>query len=79
MPYLYLAMIIGMSFLVITGLRLKDNGALGISIFFIIAIPILFLGEHIVSQIFGIAHAIFGIYFSLGYFRPFKEEVENIE
>jgi len=78
MPYIYIAAIIGISFMFITGFRLKDNGALGIGIFFTIAFSSLILStilnQSILSDILYIIHGIFGLYFALGKFQPFKEE-----
>lgn len=60
-------------FLFYTGLRVKDNDALGLAIYFMIT---MFVGvtESYPKFILGIISYIFGIIFALGYFKPYKKE-----
>lgn len=66
----YLAILV---FLIFTGVKLKDNGALGLAIFFILTT---FVGvtDFYIKFILGIIAYCFGIYFALGYFKPFKSK-----
>ena len=60
-------------FLYLTAFRVKDNGALGLAIFFTIAFGSVILENHWVTQISILVHSVFIFIFSLGYFKPFKE------
>ena len=81
MPYIYIAAIISILFMYITGFRLKDNGALGIGIFFSLAFSSLiisrFLLQSLVVDFIYIVHGIFGLFFALGKFKLFKEGFQN--
>ena len=60
-------------FLYLTAFRVKDNGALGLAIFFTIAFGSVILENHWVTQISILVYSVFIFIFSLGYFKPFKE------
>ena len=62
-------------FLYFTGLRVKDNGALGLAIFFSLAFSTIFLEDPLVSRIIILIYTAFIVYFSLGFFKPLKQEV----
>ncbi|MHA1106106.1 MAG: hypothetical protein ACTSPN_10370 [Promethearchaeota archaeon] len=62
-------------FMYLTGFRLKDNGALGIAIFFTLSFSTLLVESSMINQIVIITYDIFILIFSLGYFKPFKEVV----
>lgn len=62
-------------FLFFTAFRVKDNGALGVAIFFTLAFSTQFLTDGIISRIVVISYVVFIIFFSLGLFKPFKQEV----
>ncbi|MFW9970678.1 MAG: hypothetical protein ACFFDF_10795 [Candidatus Odinarchaeota archaeon] len=64
----YLAVLV---FLLYTGFKLKDNGALGLAIFFILT-TFVGISESYVKFILGIIAYAYGVYFALGYFKPFK-------
>lgn len=78
MPYIVVSGILGVLLQLYSGFKLRDNGALGIGIFFIIAF-ITTITQRIVNPIIGITDAIldllylaFGLVLALGYFTPFK-------
>ena len=81
MPYIYITSIIGLTFIYITSFRLKDNGALGIGIFFTLAFMTLFTGDiPPTGNILTLIYCVFGLFFAFGYFRPFKQkEVINLD
>jgi len=62
-------------FLFFTAIRVKDNGALGIAIFFTLAFSTQFSEDALVSRIIIISYVVFIIFFSLGLFKPFKQGV----
>jgi hypothetical protein len=62
-------------FLFFTAIRVKDNGALGIAIFFTLAFSTQFSTDALVSRIVIISYVAFIIFFSLGLFKPFKQGV----
>ena len=66
----YLAVLV---FLLYTGFKLKDNGALGLAIFFILT-TFVGVSESYIKAILGIIAYCYGVYFALGYFKPFKAE-----
>lgn len=80
--YITLGGILGIVFLYFTAFRVKDNGALGLAIFFTIAFATLAIDfgvdvvNHWVTQISILVYSIFILIFSLGLFKPFKE-VQN--
>lgn len=78
MPYIYISGIIGLFYLLYTGFKLKDNGALGVGVFFLIAFITVLLGEEgiigIIDAILNLAFVSFGLFFALGYFTPFEEK-----
>ncbi|MFO7794571.1 MAG: hypothetical protein ACQERB_16550 [Promethearchaeati archaeon] len=71
--YIYVAGIIGLIFFYITGIKLKDNGSLGLGIFFTFAYGALAVGENIIGDLFTFLIAVFGIIFALGFFNPYKQ------
>jgi hypothetical protein len=77
--YIIIAGILGVVFLYFTGIRVKDNGALGLAIFFTIAFVTIAIDfgndflNHWITQISIITYNVFILVFSLGYFRVFKE------
>ena len=64
-------------FLYFTAIRMKDNGALGIAIFFTIAFSVTFIDETLLSNIFVLSYVTFIVIFSLGLFNPIKQEVKS--
>ncbi|MHA1460387.1 MAG: hypothetical protein ACTSO8_02815 [Promethearchaeota archaeon] len=64
-------------FLYFTAIRMKDNGALGIAVFFTLAFSTQFIHEALLSRIIIISYVVFIVIFSLGLFRIFKQEVET--
>ena len=80
--YITLGGALGIVFLYFTAFRVKDNGALGLAIFFTIAFATLAIDfgsevvNHWVTQISIIVYSVFILIFSLGLFKPFKE-VQN--
>ncbi|MFX1477611.1 MAG: hypothetical protein ACFFCI_05735 [Promethearchaeota archaeon] len=74
--YIMILGVIGIGFLYLTAFRVKDNGALGLAIFFTIAFGTIVLENHWVTQISILIYSIFILIFSLGFFKPFKEVVD---
>jgi hypothetical protein len=80
--YITLGGLLGIIFLYFTAFRVKDNGALGLAIFFTIAFATLSIDfgvdvvNHWVTQISILIYSVFILIFSLGLFKPFKE-VQN--
>jgi hypothetical protein len=70
--YIYSAGIIGVIFFYITGIRLKDNGSLGLGVFFTLSYASLVAGENIIGDVFTFLIGVFGLIFALGYFTPYK-------
>ncbi|TXT53693.1 MAG: membrane protein of unknown function [Promethearchaeota archaeon] len=75
MPYVYGSAVFAIIFLYITGIRLKDNGSLGLAIFFTLAFVSL-LSTGLIDQIFVLVYLGLGVIISLGLFKPFKESEE---
>lgn len=75
MPYVYGSGVISIAFLYITAFRLKDNGSLGLGIFFTLAFVSL-LSSGYIDQITVFIYLGFGIMLSLGRFKPYKESEE---
>lgn len=73
LPSMLIGYLAVLGFLLFTGFKLKDNGALGLAIFFILTT---FVGitDSYVKFILGIIAYGFGIYFALGYFKPLKSK-----
>ncbi len=69
----YLAVLV---FLLYTGFKLKDNGALGLALFFILT-TFVGVSESYLKFILGIIAYCYGMFFALGYFRPFKLETSD--
>ncbi|MFX0043488.1 MAG: hypothetical protein ACFE8L_11305 [Candidatus Hodarchaeota archaeon] len=61
-------------FLYFTGLRVKDNGALGLAVFFSLAFSTLFIEDPLTARIIIFGYIAFIVYFSLGFFKPLKQE-----
>lgn len=72
-PSMLISYLLVIVFLIYTAIKLKDNGALGLTIFFLLT---MFVGmtESYLKFILGIISYGFGIYFSLGYFHPLKKK-----
>ena len=64
----YLAVLV---FLLYTGFKLKDNGALGLALFFILT-TFVGIAESYPKFIMGIIAYSYGVFFALGFFRPYK-------
>lgn len=74
--YIYLAGGASLIFMYVTSFRIKDNGALGLAIFFTLVFGVLIWGVPYITQVIIIAYNGFILIFSLGLFKPFKQEVE---
>ena len=75
--YIQIAGVIVLVFLYFTALRVKDNGALGLAIFFTLVFSTVIIDMSLINQFIIIAYNIFMMVFVLGYFRVFKKEVEK--
>ncbi len=73
--YIQIAAVISLVFIYFTSFRVKDNGALGLGIFFTLAFSTLIIEIPFVTQIIIISYNVFIVILSLGYFKIFKEEV----
>lgn len=80
--YVIIGGIIGVTVMIAVGSKLKDNGAIGLGILYLIAfvgvvfgmIPeIMYIGPIRIAPFFFISQYTFGVYFSLGYFKPYKD------
>ena len=63
-------------FLFYTGFKYKENGSLGLAIFFLLAVMVLLI-DGAAATFFNSGYIIFGVIFSLGVFKPFKEVVKE--
>ena len=75
--YVKIGGILTIFFLYFTAIKIRDNGALGLSIFSTIAMSVLFIPNPIVSTLVTIIYIVFMMYFALGYFTPFKEQTRG--
>lgn len=75
--YIQITAIISLAFMYLTSFRIKDNGTLGLAIFFSLAFSTLILDISFVNQIIIIVYNVFILIISLGFFKPFKEEVKQ--
>jgi len=71
--YIYGAGVLGVIFFYITGIRLRDNGSLGLGIFFTLSYASLIVGENIIGDVFTFLIGVFGLIFALGFFNPYKK------
>ncbi len=74
--FIYIGALIAILFLFYTAFQYKDNGSLGLAIFFLIAVSVLLL-EGPIATYMNSTYIIFGVIFSLGLFKPFKEVVKE--
>jgi hypothetical protein len=74
-PYIYLAGGGSIIFLYFTAFRVKDNGALAMAIFFTLAFGIVVLDIALLTGFSVIIYNILILIYSLGWFKPFKQEV----
>ncbi|MFX0077160.1 MAG: hypothetical protein ACFE96_17070 [Candidatus Hermodarchaeota archaeon] len=74
-PYIYFAGIGSTLFLYFTAFRVKDNGALAMAIFFTLAFGMVLFDIALISGFAVILYNVVILLFSLGWFKPFKEEV----
>jgi len=73
--YIQIIAVFCLSFIYFTSFRVKDNGALGLAIFFTLAFSTLVIEISFVNQIIILVYNVFILFFSVGFFKPFKEEV----
>lgn len=71
--YIIISGIIGVIFLFYTGLKIKDNGSLGLGIFFMLQFITIIFEYGLFTDILNIISFTFVLIFGLGYFKPFKE------
>ena len=74
-PYIYFAGGTSIVFLYLTAFRVKDNGALALAIFFTLAFGTVFFDVALITGFGVILYNIVILVFSLGWFKPFKQEV----
>jgi hypothetical protein len=74
--YIQITAIFSLGFMYLTSFRIKDNGTLGLAIFFTLAFSTLVLDISMVNQIIIIVYNVLILIISLGFFKPFKEEVK---
>jgi hypothetical protein len=74
-PYIYIAGGGSILFLYFTAFRVKDNGALAMALFFTLAFGTVILDIALLSGVSVIIYNIIILVFSLGGFKPFKQEV----
>lgn len=73
LPSMLLGYLVVLGFLLYTAFKLKDNGALGLAVFFLLT-TIVGVTDSYLKFILGIISYSFGVYFALGYFTPFKKK-----
>ncbi|MHA2338341.1 MAG: hypothetical protein ACXACX_13625 [Candidatus Hodarchaeales archaeon] len=73
--YIQIAAIFSLAFIYLTSFQVKDNGAFGLAIFFTLAFSTLVIEISIINQIIILGYNVFILIFSLGLFKPFKDEV----
>ncbi|MBD3195158.1 MAG: hypothetical protein GF317_08895 [Candidatus Lokiarchaeota archaeon] len=77
LPYLYICGILALISQFYTGYKYRDNGAMGIAIFFAIAFITILLPEEgiigLIDALMNLAYLTFGLIFALGYFRPYGQ------
>lgn len=71
LPSMLIGYLAVLAFLLYTGFKLKDNGALGLAIFFILT-TFVGVATSYLKFILGIIAYGYGVYFALGYFNPYK-------
>jgi len=74
-PYIYFAGGGSIIFLYFTAFRVKDNGALAMAIFFTLAFGTVILDVALITGFSVVIYNIVILVFSLGWFKPFKQEV----
>ncbi len=62
-------------FMAFTAIRVKDNGALGVAIFFSLAFSTKFIDVALITRSIIVGYVVFVVFFSLGLFKPFKQGV----
>jgi hypothetical protein len=75
-PYIEYGALIGLGFMYLTAFRIKDNSALGIAIFFTLAFSTIVLEIPLIPALINLGYLVFGLIFTLGYFRVFKPTPE---
>jgi hypothetical protein len=75
MIYVYISGSLSIIFLYLTAFRVKDNGALALAIFFTIAFGSVALNDDFITRVSVLIYDVVLIIYSLGFFKPFKEEV----
>lgn len=73
--YIIIAGACSLLFMYLTSFRIKDNGAFGLAIFYTLVFSTLLLSMPYVTQIIILVYNGFILIFSLGFFKPFKQEV----
>ena len=74
-PYIYFAGGASIVFLYLTAFRVKDNGALALAIFFTLAFGTVIFDIALITGFGVIMYNAVILIFSLGWFKPFKQEV----
>jgi len=74
-PYIYLAGGASILFLYLTAFRVKDNGALALAIFFTLAFGTVLFNVALITGLGVLLYNVVILIFSLGWFKPFKQEV----
>jgi hypothetical protein len=73
--YIYAAGAFSIIFLYLTGIKFKDNGSLGLAIFFTFVFITVGFNETLIGEFFVMMYLGFILYFSFGFFKPYSEEV----
>ncbi|TXT53690.1 MAG: membrane protein of unknown function [Promethearchaeota archaeon] len=71
--YIYISAVIGLVFLYYTGIRLRDNGSLGLGILFTLQFTTIILTNILINEIINITSFVFALILGLGYFNPFTD------
>lgn len=73
--YIQIAAVVVLVFMFFTSFRVKDNGALGLAIFFTLVVTTLLIETTLINNIVIITYNAFILVFVFGYFKVFKTEV----
>ena len=78
-PFIIYGGAIGLAFMYYTSFRIKDNGAIGLSVFYTLAFASIIIETLVIPQILNLGYIVFGVIFTLGFFKPFKEANKEVE
>ena len=75
--YIKVVGVISIVFLYFTSIKVRDDGGLGLAIFFTLSFSVILIEILLIKRILVFSYVVFIVFFSLGYFKPFKQEVKS--